>query len=141
MNSKISAFLLFSLSFIGLGVGYIFTNSTQFKICVCSAEICNPACLNFYERLGDPIFYGMGGLAVVFLLLLFVPRAWEAWKRFAIWFVPLATLIFIFYPTYNSGDFISPPFETAFQWISGVYVVISLVVIAWTAFRSAGMKN
>lgn len=71
----------------------------------------------------------MGALAIVFLLLLLFPRAWKLWKKFAIWFIPLATLLFIFYPEPGSGDLFSPYPETVFKWVSGAYVVISLALI------------
>jgi len=75
----------------------------------------------------------MAALAVVFFILLLVPRAWTAWKKFAIWYVPLATLLFIFYQDPGSGNLVSPYAETVFIWVSGIYVVVSGVVIALSA--------
>ena len=123
---------LFIFSLIGLGIGYFFTNSIQFGLCTVNTVITEASCINFYERLGDPLFYGMGALAIVFLVLLFVPKAFNAWRKFAIWFVPLAALLFIFYPEPGSGDYFSPYPEQVFQWVSALYIGISLVVIAYT---------
>ncbi len=81
-------------------------------------------------RLGKGLFYGMGALALVFALLYFVPQAFRAWKKFAIWFVPIAALIFVFYPEPGSGDFFSPYPEQVFQWLSALYVVVSVIIIA-----------
>lgn len=132
IGSMKSSQLLFAslvVSLVGLGLGYILTNSIQFGICIANEKITEASCINFYERLGDPFFYGMGALALVFLVLLAVPKAFEAWKKFAIWFVPLAALLFIWYPEPGSGDFFSPYPEQVFQWVSGLYVLVSLVLI------------
>lgn len=133
MKNKTLWFLVLSL--VGFGVGYILTNSIKFGMCVANDRITDASCINFYERLGDPIFFGMGALALIFIFLLAFPKAFEAWKKFAIWFVPLAALLFIFYPDPGSGDLFSPYPETVFQWVSGLYVVISAGIIASAAVK------
>jgi len=82
------------------------------------------------NNIGDPLFYGMPALALVFLILAFLPQAFTAWKKFAIWFIPLATLLFIFYPNPGSGDYFSPYPEQVFRWVSILYVVVSVAIIA-----------
>jgi len=123
--------ILFILSLVGFGIGYILTNSTIFNLCLHDQYACR-ALLN---RIGDPLFYGMGALALVFFILLFVSHAFSTWKKFAIWFVPLVTLLFIFYPDPGSGDLFSPYPEQVFQWISGLYILISVVIIAIASLR------
>ena len=132
-NKKLYIPLLVSI--LGAVIGYVLTNSIQFGICLSTASTVEASCINLYERIGDPLLYGMSALAVVFLALLFAPRAWGAWKKFAIWFVPLAALIFIFYRGPGSGDLFSPDPEFVFKWISIVYVVVSLVIIALAASK------
>jgi hypothetical protein len=122
--------VLLAISLIGFGIGYVLTNSTIFNLCLHDQYVCR-ALLN---RIGDPLFYGMGALAIVFFVLFFTPQAFSAWKKFAIWFVPLATLLFIFYPDPGSGDLFSPYPEQVFQLVSGLYVFISLAVIIWKYF-------
>ena len=129
MNTRKSVLGLLILSFTGFGIGYILTNSIQFKICTVNEVITDASCINFYERIGDPLFYGMPALALVFFILLFLPQAFSTWKKFAIWFIPLATLFFIFYPDPGSGDLFSPYPEQVFKWVSILYVVISILII------------
>jgi len=117
--------LLF-LSLTGFGVGYLFSESYKFGICIQNDVLCH----YYFERVGDAIFYGMGALALVFLLLLAVPQAFPAWKKFAIWFVPIAAILFATYSDPASGDFISPYPETVFKWVSALYVLISVIIIA-----------
>ncbi len=118
------------LSLIGFGVGYVLTNSIKFGICISNDVVTDASCINLYERLGDPLFYGMGALALVFFILLFTSYAFSIWKKFAVWFIPLATLLFIFYPEPGSGDLFSPYPEQVFQWVSVLYVLISIAIIA-----------
>ena len=87
-------------------------------------------CYNLVFHVGHPLFYGGAALALVFVLLYAFPQAFNAWKKFAIWFVPLAALLFIFYPDPGSGDFLSPMPEQVFQWVSGLYVVVSGIIVA-----------
>ena len=128
-----------TVSVVGAVVGYVLTNSIKFGICS-YAEVRDPVCLNFYERIGDPLFFGFGALALVFLFLLAVPTAFNAWKKFAIWFVPLATLLFIFYPEPGGMDFISPSPEEVFQWVSGLYVIVSVLIIGWVMMKQRQRK-
>jgi len=133
MNQKRIISWSLAISLLGFGIGYVLTNSTIFNLCLHDQYACR-ALLN---RIGDPLFYGMGALAIVFLVLLFIPRAFSVWKKFAIWFVPLAALLFIFYPDPGSGDLFSPYPEQVFQWVSGLYVFISLVLIIYKSFFSS----
>jgi hypothetical protein len=136
MKKKILTLLI--LSFVGLGVGYVLTNSYDFGICYRDIETntSDVSCHLSYERLGDPIFYGMGALSIVFLALLFAKKSFRAWKKFAIWFVPLATLLFIFYPDPGSGDYFSPAPEQLFQWVSILYIIISLIIITISRLKN-----
>lgn len=81
-------------------------------------------------RLGKGSFYGFGALAFTSVLLFFVPQTFDVWKKFAIWFIPLAVILFIFYPDPGSGDLFSPYPEQVYKWVSVLYVVISLGIIA-----------
>ncbi len=130
MSKKIISTSL-ALSILGLIAGYILTSSVVFGLCNSEAYVCR----DLLNNIGDPLFYGMGALAVVFLFLLFVPRAASAWKKFAIWFVPLAILLFIFYPEPGSGDLFSPYPEQIFQWTSFFYVIVSLIIIIYKGIK------
>ncbi len=125
---------LLVLSLIGFGGGYIFTHSYNFGLCFADSAIntYDVSCHILFERIGDPLFYGMGALAIIFFILLFMPKAIPLWEKFAKWFIPIATLIFIFYPNPGSGDLFSPFPEQIFQWISTLYILISLIIIGYS---------
>lgn len=118
MRKKILLFLIVSL--IGLSVGYFFS-----KIYNCGYSV---FCYNFETRIVG-LFYSSTALSFVFLILLVLPQTFNAWKKFAVWFVPLAALLFIFYPDPGSGDYFSPYPEQVFQWVSMMYIGASLGVI------------
>lgn len=114
-------------SFAGLIIGYLILHSDLQPGTTGEALV----------RLGKGLFYGMGALTLVFIILLFIPRAFQAWKKFAIWFVPLAALLFVIYPEPSSGDFFSPYPEQVFQWVSALYILISVVIIAIASRKRA----
>lgn len=134
MNTR-KIFSFFVVTLVGLGTGYFLTNSVKFGFCKANTLVTEASCINFYERLGDPLFYGMSALAFIFIVLFFKPLAFPSWKKFAIWFIPLATLMFIFYSEPGSGDYFSPYPEQVFQWVSIAYVVISLFIIVYKSLK------
>ena len=135
MNPRKPTLWFFIFSIVGFGIGYVLTNSVKFGICVYDGLRRDPACLNFYERIGDPIFFGMGALVLVSFVLLFVPKAVKAWSKFAVWSVPLVALMFVLYPTPGGTDYFTPDPETAFKWLSGFYAVLSLIIIGFVSLR------
>jgi len=73
-------------------------------------------------------------------MLLAVPQAFRAWKRFAIWYVPLAAILFIIWPEPKGGmgvipSVLGPSPEQAFFWISTLYVAVSGIIIFRAYFR------
>jgi len=134
MINKTSLVYFLLVSLLLGGVGYYLTSSYEFGLCIADAQsnTFDVSCHRFYERLGDPLFYGGGALAIVFALLYAFPQTFSAWKKFAIWFIPLAALLFVFYPDPGSGDFLSPMPEQLFQWVSGLFIVVSALIIGLT---------
>ncbi|OGG68253.1 hypothetical protein A3C95_01385 [Candidatus Kaiserbacteria bacterium RIFCSPHIGHO2_02_FULL_56_30] len=132
MNIKKQTLIGLGLSLIGFGIGYGLTNSTLFSFCLHDEYNCR----SLLNSIGDPLYYGTGALAIVFVILYFVPRAWGAWRRFAIWFVPLAALLFAFYPEPGGGDLFSPYPEQVFQWVSALYLLVSVIIITFASLRS-----
>ena len=130
MDKKIYIILLLVFSLIGLFVSYLI-----FQI-----DLQASAKGDFLLRLREALFYGMSALSLVFLILIFSPNAFSAWKKFAIWFIPLATLLFIFYPDPGAGDLFSPYPEQVFKWVSILYVVISIFII-FRAKRKLNISN
>jgi hypothetical protein len=134
MNTRKIILSSLILSLVGLGLGYVLTSSYDLGFCYSNIEtrVFDVSCHALYERIGDPLFYGMSALSLVFFFLLFNLHAFSIWKKFAKWYIPLATLIFIFY---EGGDMFSPYPEQVFKWVSILYVVISIVLIFRTSLK------
>lgn len=130
MNPKKQIVALGIISLIVLAAGYYIA-----KVYECGNSL---FCNFLYFRVGDALLYGMGALVIVFIVLYLVPQAYGTWKKFAIWFVPLAALVFIFTPEPQGFDLLTPYPEQVFQWVSVLYVLVSLAIIGWVAF---GSKN
>ena len=137
MSTRKVTSILFVASFIGWCVGYVLTNSIYFKLCTYGNLVRDPSCLNFYERIGDPLYYGMLALAIVFALLAIFPSAFYAWRRFAIWSLPLAVEVFIFY----KGGTYDPYPEQVFRWMSAVYVIVSFAIVVTSIVRKSAKKS
>ena len=127
MNTKEITIGAFLLSLVGTGIGVYLL-----KFYDCGNSI---ACYNLTTG-AFALYYGMPALALIFLILLFTPKAFPAWKKFAIWFVPLAALLFAFYPGPGGNDLFSPYPEQVFRWVSCLYVIISLLIIVRSSFRN-----
>lgn len=133
----------FFLSFLGIVVGYLLNNSYEYGLCYANfgTSTFDVSCHQLYEKIGEPLFYGMSALSVVFFVLIFVPHAFNAWKKFAVWYVPVAALIFVVWPTSSGGglgvapSFIGPSATQVYQFVSALYIAVSLGIIAY-AWRS-----
>src|SRR3989338_4722274 len=126
MNTKKITFGLLVISLVGWGIGVFLL-----KFYDCGNSI---FCYNLTTR-SFVLYYGMPALAFIFFILIFTQQVFSAWKKFAIWFIPLSTLLFIFYPDPGSGDYFSPYPEQVFKWVSILYVIISILVITFGAIK------
>lgn len=88
------------------------------------------------EALGQPLLFSSITLLFVFLILLFLPQNYfKAWLKYATWFIPVA-ILWIATSDVNCGGYLPVCFdkELATWWASGMYLVLSLVVIIVTYF-------
>ena len=127
---KMAGWLL-AFSVVGFIAGYVFSDSYGLGLCYSDLQTntFDTSCHQLFERIGDPMLYGFGALAFVFMGLLFVPEAFSRWWKFAVWFVPLAVLLFIFTPEPQGWVSPIPSPESVFQWVSSFYVIASYSLI------------
>lgn len=129
-STKKITFGLFVFSLVGVLVAYLILHS----------NLNASATGDMLVRTGKSLFYGMSALALIFFILIFTQQTFSAWKKFAVWFIPLATLLFIFYPDPSSGDYFSPYPEQIFKWVSVLYVVISILIITLKTIKQKSEK-
>lgn len=130
MTLKKGIILLLAVSIAGFIAGYVLTNSVVFGIC----DGDSIECRGLLNRVGDPAYFGFAALSVVFALLIFVPKAFSAWMKFAIWYVPLVAILFAIAPTPGGGigaapSVVGPTPERIYLWGSVTYVVVSICII------------
>jgi len=85
------ALVLFSL-------GFFLSNPVNFGLCYVDETIFDASCVNYYNKIGDALYYGMGVVLLAFLALIFIPKAFSWWWKFAIVYVPIATCLYIVTP-------------------------------------------
>lgn len=134
MNQKKNILGLFALSLIGFGIALVLKSSTELGLCLVS----EPTCINNLTQVGNALFYSMQAIGLVFFILLFVPQAFNPWRKFAIWFLPL---MFIYFAIYKNEGFFSIPEESVYRFLSIVYGVPSILIITWIVLRGKNKKS
>ena len=122
---------IFIVSLAGAATGYILENSVRFGLCAANSSTgFDTGCLNLYSSLGPALFYSFGALTIVFLVLLFIPKAFSAWWKFGIWAIPLAVLFMLLgsQPQHSWINTASSP-DSVYRWVSGTFLIISLAII------------
>lgn len=93
------------------------------------------SCGNFYgEAIGQPIFLFSVAILIISIILQFTREStYLAWRRFAIWAVPIGAVILWLVPASSGGGLgISGPDltkETASWLISILFLLVSLFII------------
>ncbi len=116
---------LFGLSILGVCAGYAIRYPAKVGICRDSERICIDRFPIF--DVGEPLYWSMLSLSIVFFLLLFVQKeVLKTWAKFAIPFVVVASGILLSTDVYEN---FSPGRELMSQYLGALYVVLSLVII------------
>jgi len=130
VENRTTALVLLAFSLVCTGIGYYLL-----KIYQCPATV---YCYYFQIKV-YAVYYFAPALALVFLFLAIFPKALRTWWRFfAIWYLPISFLFFIFYTGPASGDLFSPWPQTLFTWLSEIYVGISVLLILGYALFNKG---
>ncbi len=138
MSHKKKTGLLLGFSVVAVILGVLLTNPEQFGICspdktfTCIEPIGN--------NIGQPLFMGSVALFIVFLILYFLPPIYfKAWRKYVAWFIPVA-ILWITTSDVTCGGYLPVCFdkELAAWWSSGIYLVLSLLVLGATRLRTTG---
>lgn len=143
MNHKKILGGLLALSVIGILVGFFLTDPLAFGLCRSDylyvfdgVERCRDP---IADILGQPLLFGFMPLLIVFLILLFLPQPYfKNWLKYAAWYIPVGALWIIASDvTCGGGLGLGMCFdkELATWWSSGIYLVLSLIVIAIAFFK------
>lgn len=142
MSHKKLVMILLGLSIIGFVIGIVLTESVSVGICGVDERF---GCIRPLYTIGQPFAIFSFALGLIFLLLLFLPKKFfDAWLKYAAWFIPVAIIwIAITSDNCQGGLGLGLCFdkELATWWASGMYVVLSLGVLLTTYIRSRHTKG
>lgn len=104
--------------------------------------ICQPdqngICMGQYYNSAFSVWGGSLAVFVVSVLLFFVrEEAFNTWKTFAYWWIPLSIFLIFLAPSQGRG-LISIDRELVTWWMSGLFLFLSLILIAWKSWRLRG---
>ena len=127
------------VSLSGVLIGSIFMNSIMFGICPVGTSICP---FKYTNTIGQPLVLFLGSLSLIFLILLFTKEAvWITWKKFGIWYIPLAALLIFITPSSSGGSFgysMGLDREGVTMFFSALFLIISLIIIAIKSWKLRG---
>ena len=128
MNHKKKLILLIVLSLIVIFGGYVLSYPEKFNICGQEQW----SCISFFSfQIGEPLFIGGLSLLLTFILLLFFSQEiFNVWKKFAVWYIPIAIILLAITPTSDSA-FLAPDREIITWFTSIAFLVVSLIIIRY----------
>ena len=138
MKSK-SLALIAAVSATVAFVGYLLGNGYMYSLCYSDllSNTFDTTCNQNLRSIGEPLFFAGIAFSLVLTLLSFVPIALRAWGMFGLWFLPLASEIFIFYKGSIDSGFIDlmPDPVDMFRWTATFFVLISVLIILVSTYR------
>ena len=129
---KISIFVIAGVAYL---VGVFFSNPGAFGFCTKAKDTASYICgISSAINIGWSFIYIGQSLAIAAIILVFAnARAWHAWVRFSIWFVPISALVIIsvFPVPFVPGFELSRANATYF--FGNLYAIVTalIVVISW----------
>ncbi len=132
-NRKSTVVLLFG-SIVAFVVGWVLTSASyvvSFGLCLSKTDT---SCVgSVVEGYGQPIFLLSIVLAIASTTLIFLRQeAFVAWKKFAIWAMPIGVILIALTPVQGGSGTIGVPSldREIITWlVSGVFLLISLWII------------
>ena len=121
----------FVVSSIGVILGYIFLYPVQFHLCTAdfTTMTFDNSCLASSSLIGIKLFYPFLALIPIFLILFFIPRAVSAWKKFAVWYIPIVGIFVALSSPGDAGWIIGPTYSQYVQGLGAIYLGSSLSII------------
>lgn len=113
--------------FISYAFEYLFSSYSNFGL---SQDI--------YRGTYKSIFFLSSSIIIIWLLLIFVrEEVFRAWIRFAYWWIPLSVIVIFLAAGSGGGSWGIPNIfdqETVSFILSGLFALISLLIILWKHF-------
>ncbi len=93
----------------------------------------------------DPNWLLTFSLSLIFFILLFTKEAvFNAWKKFGIWYIPLAAILIFLAPSDSGGSFgfsMGIDREGATMFLSAIFLIASLIIIILKSIKARKQKT
>lgn len=152
--------ILFFVSLFIMLVGYLVAEEVSFRFETCGVGYkgvsgieddgkfkFTPACEGYKKFLsdidsyaGEPIFlYSIAMIIISLVLFLFSDKIFKKWLKFALGYTIFAWFIIFITPVSSIG-FLDPDREQVSIWMSSLFLIISLILIAIWQFKEKKIK-
>lgn len=105
-------------------------------------ELADNPSFRYLDLIGQPLaLMSLGLLLVLFLLLFFKEQVFIRWQKFALKYIPISLVVVLLISSSYQGGSFGPDFglipdpEAAAFWVSGIFLVWSLILILKTSLR------
>ena len=135
-KKKITFIIIFSI-FVFI-IGFILTEPVAMGICDSNARF---SCIRPLSDIGQPLAMGPISLFLISLILLFFSReVFDAWKKFAVVYIPLAIIWLALTPT-SCSSLVCPDREMVTWYTSIGFFLISLGIIIYKKIKISGQSK
>jgi hypothetical protein len=133
--SRKPALITFFAATVALIIGLVLAVPENFGIC--SSDI-SYSCIRTAESFAEPLIYLGGAVLLTSILIILFPATFQAWKRFAIWYLPTVALLLAIYDDRGGGFFPTGDKESTTWFLVILYLIISTIIIlrVWWKGRS-----
>ncbi len=124
---------LFVVAGIVYLAGAFFSNPSTLGFCVTRPYVNNFCLADTAINIGWPLIATGEIFAIIAIILLFAnERGIHTWWRMSRWFVPIATLIIIFFAPFPLLPVVAPISRAHITWFFGfLYILITLWIVIW----------
>ena len=140
MLKKKSVIIWIIISAVVLALAWYVAHYEDIGLC----QVNDVHCGNYYEAIVTPtIFFSASILLSVIFLLFLSEDTYKKWRKFALWAIPMGIIILFLAPSDSSTSMaIGKDFskETASWLVSGLFLIISLIIIIRKSLKSIGSQ-
>lgn len=130
-NYKKIVLTLLMISIVGFAVSLIFGFSEKMGIC----QFNNRVCLNNSNNIAEPLLIiSIPFIAILSILFLLAEIYFVTWRKFAIIFLPIATILTAITPSRGNNYISDIDRGKMVSLMSGLFFVISLLIIIYQKF-------
>lgn len=130
MNYRKKLYIYIGITIVAFVVSVILGLYDLFGVCT---PFSSYACLKIARFWAEALFPSSISLSLIFLILLFTKEAvFNSWKKFGVWYIPLAALLIFITPSSSGGSFgfsMGIDREGVTMFTSAIFLIVSILII------------